>query len=429
MFKFIHAADIHLDSPLHKLDYYEGAPVDEIRRAARRAFNNLVQTAIAENVDFILIAGDLYDGDWKDYNTGLYLVSMAGKLRDAGIPVYIVYGNHDAASKITKTLRFPENVHLFLSNKPSTCILENLNVAIHGQSFGTPAVKKDLASGYPFPMPGYFNIGVLHTCASGREGHEPYAPCTIEGLRKKGYDYWALGHVHQKELLCDDPLILFSGNIQGRHIRETGPKGCMLITVDDGGGIKHEFKSLDVIRWVIIKIDARGAENSYEVIDRFCRQLEKVLDENAGIPLVARVVIEGETEAHSELLADLERWNNEIRAAAIDTGGDRVWIEKVKIRTELPPAQQNIQNSDGAIGELVRLFDELADSPDLLRGLSDDLAYLNKKLPKELTENFGGTPIGTPDGIRLDDLDWLAGLLKQVRPMLIHRLIRKGNPD
>nr|MBL0732180.1 DNA repair exonuclease [Desulfobacterales bacterium] len=255
MFKFIHAADIHLDSPLHKLDYYEGAPADEIRQATRRAFDNLVQTAITENVDFILIAGDLYDGDWKDYNTGLYLVSQTGKLRDAGISVYIAYGNHDAASKITKTLRLPENVHLFPSDKPSTYLIDNLNVAVHGQSFAAPAVKKDLSLLYPPPLPGYFNIGVLHTCASGREGHASYSPCTPEGLRQKGYDYWALGHVHQQEILCDDPPILFSGNIQGRHIREIGPKGCMLITVDESGRSKLEFKPLDVIRWAILKVD------------------------------------------------------------------------------------------------------------------------------------------------------------------------------
>ncbi len=425
MFKFIHAADIHLDSPLHKLDYYEGAPADEIRQATRRAFDNLVQTAIAEDVNFILIAGDLYDGDWKDYNTGLYLVSQTGKLRDAGISVYIAYGNHDAASKITKTLRLPENVHLFPSDKPSTYLIDNidsLNVAVHGQSFAAPAVKKDLSLLYPSPLPGYFNIGVLHTCASGREGHAPYSPCTPEGLRQKGYDYWALGHVHQQEILCDDPPILFSGNIQGRHIRETGPKGCMLITVDDSGRSKLEFKPLDVIRWAILKVDSKGVESGYDLIDRFCKELEILLDQSAGLPLVVRVLIEGETPAHTELLTDFDRWSNEIRAAALDTSGERVWIEKIKIRTKLPPSEQDIQSGDGAIGELVKLFDELASQPELLRDLSDELIDLEKKIPKELKKELQENP----DGIGLDDIEWLGSLVEQVRPMLIRMLIRKG---
>ena len=113
MFKFLHAADIHLDSPLHKLDHYEGAPVEEIRQATRRAFENLINLAIVEKVAFVLLTGDLYDGDWKDYNTGLYFASQMSKLREAGIPVYIIAGNHDAASKITKTLKLPEGIKIF----------------------------------------------------------------------------------------------------------------------------------------------------------------------------------------------------------------------------------------------------------------------------------------------------------------------------
>ena len=192
MFKFLHAADIHLDSPLQKLEQYEGAPVRELRQATRRAFENLIELAIAEKVDFVLIAGDLYDGDWKDYNTGLYFISRITKLNDANIPVYIITGNHDAASAITKTLRLPDNVKMFPTDKPCTFKLEEVGVAIHGQGFATPAVKKDLSAGYPVAVAGYFNIGMLHTCATGREGHEPYAPCTVAALESKGYDYWAL---------------------------------------------------------------------------------------------------------------------------------------------------------------------------------------------------------------------------------------------
>ena len=398
MFKFIHTADIHLDSPLHKLDYYEGAPKDEIRQATRRAFNNLVQTAIAEAVSFILIAGDLYDGDWKDYNTGLYLVSQMSRLRQAGISVYMVAGNHDAASKITKTLRLPENVHVFPSNKPATHTLESLKVAIHGQSFATPAIKKDLSLVYSTPLSGYFNIGVLHTCASGREGHEPYAPCTVEGLRSKGYDYWALGHVHQYEILSRDPWIVFSGNIQGRHVRETGPKGCVLVTVDDRGRPEIEFKPLDVIRWEIVTVDSTGAESGYMVMDRFCNRLETSLDENEDRPLVVRVLIQGETPAHGDLLANVDRWGNEIRAAALDTSGHRVWIEKIKFHTRPPSSEKDLRTGDGAIGELVTLLDEFAEKPELLRELSDELIDLEKKIPKELKQGPDGSGLTIQNG-------------------------------
>ena len=417
MFKFIHAADIHLDSPLHKLDAYEGAPKDEIRQASRRAFDNLVGTAMVERVDFVLIAGDLYDGDWKDYNTGLHLVSQTAKLREAGIAVYIAAGNHDAASKITKNLKLPENVHLFSANKPETFTIDELNVAIHGQSFAKPAIKTDLSNNYPAPLPGHFNIGVLHTCASGREGHEPYAPCTLEGLGSKEYNYWALGHVHQYETLMDDPLVVFSGCIQGRHIRETGPKGCVLVTVDDQGHPQPAFRPLDVIRWVIADVDAGGAESAYDVVDRVGRQLEKLVDQNEGLPLVTRVVIQGETSGHTELLADVEHWGNEIRSAAIDSGG-RVWVEKIKFQTALPAAQQDLPKNDGAIGELVSLFDEMSANPDMVQALSDEFSDIEKKIPKELK--------GDADGLKFDDFDWLSEILKQARPLLLQRLLRQG---
>lgn len=421
MFRFLHAADIHLDSPLHKLDYYEGAPVDELRQATRRALDNLVQTAIRENVSFVLIGGDLYDGDWKDYNTGLYFVSQTSKLRDAGIPVYLVAGNHDAASKISRALRFPENVHLFPTQKPTTLRIGHIEVAIHGQSFASPVVKKDLSANYPPPLPGCFNIGMLHTCVTGREGHEPYAPCTLDGLRSKEYDYWALGHVHQHEVLMDDPLVVFPGNIQGRHVRETGPKGCVLVSVDDSGQAELEFKTLDVIRWVIVNVDTSSADSGYEVVDRFNKRLEASLDENEGLPLVARVVIKGNTQSHRELASDMERWTNEIRSAAVDISGGRVWVEKVKLHTKLPLSDKDLKSADGAIGELVHLLDELHSDPDRLHALADELADLEKKVPRELKE-------GT-DGMKFDDPKWLGNLLDQVCPMLLQRLIHKEETE
>jgi DNA repair exonuclease SbcCD nuclease subunit len=182
MFQFIHAADIHLDSPLQGLERYEGAPVDEIRQATRRAFEALVQLAVTRKVAFVIIAGDLFDGNWKDYNTGLFLVQQMSRLRGAEIPVFILNGNHDAANKMTKSLRMPDNVHIFSNAKPGTFHLEEHNVALHGQSFSKAAETKNLAADYPKAEPGCFNIGVLHTCASGREGHETYAPCSMTDL-------------------------------------------------------------------------------------------------------------------------------------------------------------------------------------------------------------------------------------------------------
>jgi len=418
MFKFIHAADIHLDSPLHRLDVYEGAPVEELRRATRKAFENLIALALQEKVAFVVIAGDLYDGDWKDYNTGLYFVSLVSRLAEADIPVYVVAGNHDAASKITKSLRLPEGVILFGSEAPQTVTLEAAGVAIHGQSFSNPAVKRNLARNYPGALAGCFNVGLLHTCVTGREGHEPYAPCTLDDLRSKGYDYWALGHVHQREILLDQPLTLFSGNIQGRHIGETGARGCMLVTVDERGRAEATFMALDVVRWFRVEVDAAGMESAYDVVNVTTERIEELLVQNEELPLVARVEVRGDCPAHEQLGSEPERWANEIRSAALERGGGRVWIEKLKIRTGLPFDPRNLEAAGGPITELLNYLDEIKSDPALLESLGGVLDDLEKKLPKELREG--------EEALYRDRRAWLIDILGQVQPMLIGRLKARG---
>lgn len=304
--RFLHAADIHLDSALHGLERYEGAPVEEIRSATRRAFDNLIGLAIDEEVEFVLLAGDLYDGDWKDYNTGLYFVGCMEHLQEAGIRVFMVAGNHDAASQITKHLRLPDNVTMFSTRYPEKIVLDDLNVAIVGQGFATRAVTEDLSQSYPQGDPQLFNIGLLHTCLDGKPGHEPYAPCSVDGLRSKGYQYWALGHVHKREELSQDPWIIFPGNIQGRHIRETGPKGCTLVTVDNGDVVEVEHRDLDVMRWALCELDVTGAETVDDIYSLVRDQLQAGLDDADGRPVAVRLVLQGSCSAHRMLHADQE---------------------------------------------------------------------------------------------------------------------------
>ena len=221
--RFVHAADLHLDSPLHGLVRYDGAPVDEVRAATRRAFDNLVQLALGtgpgERADFVLLAGDLYDGDWNDYTTGLYFTSAVSRLAEEGVDVLVVRGNHDAASRMTRALRLPPRVRMLRDDQPETVVLEHLGVAVHGQSFAAGRIDTDLTPSYPARIGRLFNVGMLHTSLNGRAGHDPYAPTDVASLRRKDYDYWALGHVHAAEVVSRDPWVVFPGNTQGRSVR------------------------------------------------------------------------------------------------------------------------------------------------------------------------------------------------------------------
>ncbi len=414
IYKFIHAADIHLDSALRGLQQYEGAPVDEIRRAPREGLSNLVDLAIEQSVKFVLIAGDLYDGNWKNFQTGMFFVKQATRLRAAGIPLYVIAGNHDAANKMTRSLPLPDNVTFFSADAPQTVILEELDVAIHGQSFATAEVLDDLSLAYPAAIRGCLNIGLLHTSADGREDHDPYAPCSLEGLRLKGYDYWALGHIHKREVLCQEPLVAFSGNVQGRHIRETGPKGCFVVTVQSDRRLEAVFHPLDVMRWEVALVDLQDVNDIDEVPSRVSYQLEQLYCQAAGRPLAIRVELRGATALHRALQADLDHWMHQIRGLAVDMGQGQIWIEKVKLRTTDPARVGSTKPVDeAAIGELTELFAQVRSNPLLLDEIGFDFEAVTKKLPPELKSRFD---IGTQNE------SWLTEVLDQAEALLLHRL-------
>jgi DNA repair protein SbcD/Mre11 len=412
--KFLHAADIHLDSPLRGLERYEGAPVAEIRGATRRAFERLVDLAIEEEVAFVLLAGDLYDGDWKDYNTGLFFVSQMNRLREAEIRAFVIAGNHDAASQITRVLRPPDNVKVFSTKRPETVVLEDLGAALHGQGFASAAVTDDLAAGYPAAVPHLFNIGLLHTSLDGREGHASYSPCSVDGLRSRGYHYWALGHVHVREVVARDPWIVFPGNLQGRHARETGGKGATLVTVEGREVVRAEHRDLDVFRWTVCPVSLAGVTGGGEAIDRVQQALEAALDAADSRPLATRIRLEGACPIHDELAADPERWIAEIRGLASGFGEGLLWIEKVQMRTRRAGDLGALERDD-ALGGLLCTLRALETDEAGLAALAGSFADLERKLPPEL---FLETEAGRPT-----DPERLRACLDEARDLLLARLL------
>ncbi|WP_221930898.1 DNA repair exonuclease [Telmatospirillum sp. J64-1] len=382
--KFVHAADIHLDSPMAGLAAYDGAPLERLRGATRQALVNLVDLAIEEAASFVVIAGDLYDGDWRDFNTGLFFCAQMTRLDRQGIPVFVVQGNHDAESAMTKRLPLPGNVTVFSTRRAETKILDGLRVAIHGRSFASRDVSDNLAATYPAPVKGMFNIGLLHTACDGRAGHAPYAPCTAAELAAKGYEYWALGHVHRREVLNETPYIVFPGNTQGRHARETGPKGCTLVTVEDGAVTALEHRDLDVVRWAQVEIDASACAGLDEVVETALSALEDAAAEAGGRLLAARLRFTGRSPAHAALTRRGDQLAAELRASAMGIGAEGAWIEKILIETRPPVETDKLLQRGDSIGALARSVGTVG--PEDMAALSAELADLWSRMPKEARE-------------------------------------------
>jgi exonuclease SbcD len=410
--KFIHCADVHLDTPLQGLAEYPGAPIKEIRNATRRAFEKVLDAAISESVDFLIIAGDLYDTGLKSFESALFFNKQMARLADAGIEVYLIYGNHDAASKLIKQLRPPKNVHIFRSTEAHTLSNEKLRLVIHGQSFSTPEITEDLAANYPPPLPGAFNIGVLHTNLGGASDHANYAPCSLQTLKSKGYQYWALGHVHNRQVLCADPYIVYPGNIQGRHGKEQGEKSCELVTVGEAGAISISPISTSVVPWIETGIDASGCQNADEVYDKLRTALGSVVLQAKERVTAVRLKISGATDAHVELNRDPDQVRNETISIANECGNGLLWIERVQVATVPRFDRASLLTRDDPVGEIVRIVAGLRSNPADLDNFSS-IQELRKKLPPDLAEGAEPIELDTPT---------LVAALEEAEGLLLARL-------
>ena len=421
--RFIHTADLHIDSPLRGLCRYEGAPLERLRGATRRALERLVDLALDERVDFVLIAGDLYDRDWLDFHTGLFVREQMVRLGRQGIRVFIVQGNHDARGVITRQIPWPDNVKVFSSRTAETVYLEALGVAIHGHSFPDREVPEDLVPGYPLAMPGCFNIGLLHTSLSGIGGHDTYAPTTLQDLKSRGYDYWALGHIHARQVICEQPRVVFPGNLQGRHARETGPKGCELVTVE-GSQMTARFMPLAVVRWHQIGIDLAPVKTLDELPLRVAQALALAASEEGDVLHAVRIILSGETHLHALESRQPGTLAAAVQAAAQDVSGAEVWIEQVKLELRSPLDRLRVEQGDDALGELVRWVDLLAsDGPGLENFCRTALADVLGKVPAEVLAAIAHEAAdATTDIPRLDDGLAMLALLKDAEATLLARL-------
>lgn len=410
-FRFIHTADIHLDSPLRSLALRHQELADLIANATRKTFMRIVDLCIDEQVDALLVAGDLYDGDQTSMKTARFFASEMRRLSEAGIAVFIIRGNHDAESKVTRELTLPDNVHVFghkagsvefsaahFGFTASATETEDMPVVLHGVSFKQPHAPESLLPEYPAPVADAFNIGLLHTSLDGAVGHDPYAPCTRNDLQTHGFDYWALGHIHKRLVFQQgDCTIVMPGIPQGRDIGEAGVKTVSLVTLGPGRKIEVEEKCVSVAQFEWVSVSLTGVDDWSGVIDRTLIAIDKVNATCGAEQLVARVSLTGKTELLWQLQRDHDLLLHELRSRLSDEGGR--WIEKLVVDCDLPDRVASSANGHAkSSGSQNPLFDlrqlmheEIKNSSHFHSQAQSTVMDFCKQLPAELRAEFGNT--------------------------------------
>lgn len=396
-YRFVHTADIHLDSPLKSLALRDPDLAQLIGNATRKSFVRTVDLCIEEAVDALLIAGDLYDGDQTSMKTALFLAEQLERLYQHGIETFIVRGNHDAESKITRELVFREGVKVFSSvadvvrpKRPEGSV----PVAIHGLSFAKPHAPESLLKKYKAPLDRHVNIGIMHTSLSGAVGHDPYAPCNPEDLHASEFDYWALGHIHKRSMIVGKTVIVMPGNPQGRDINESGPKSVSLVTVGDDRKITVAERFTALAQFELVHLDASTITEWSDLVNAISEALESARDGIQADHLVARLCIDGNTPLAWRIRRDLDLLLTEAKFRASSIGN--CWVEKVDVACSLPAAPgSSASDSTDPVVELRDLIDtEILGTEAFKLQLASIADELRGQLPPECRDILGKDQVG-----------------------------------
>ena len=380
-FSFIHTADIHLDSPLKSLALRNPELADLVAHATRTTLSRVVDLCLAEQVQALLIAGDLYDGGQTSMKTAGFLVRELARLSAAGIATYVIRGNHDAASRITRELQMPDGVHVFAGRAGCEEVDWNGHpVAVHGISFNKPHAPDSLLDRFAAPKPGAFNIGLLHTSLGGSPGHDPYAPCTLTELQATGFEYWALGHIHKRAAHPGPTTVVMPGCPQGRDMGEAGEKTVTQVRVDDAGGVTLTAHALAAARFDRVEVPCQGIDGWGALVTALKSALS--LDPPEGTQLILRPRLTGTTPLAWQAKRDAELLLGEAQSFA--EGRDGLWIDKIEIALTSGDGPA----ATGPLGDLLEMLDQAPLSLD--EGpLREEYDRLRKQLPPALKNLFG----------------------------------------
>jgi DNA repair exonuclease SbcCD nuclease subunit len=341
---FIHAADLHLDSPFVGLKHLPSRLFEKIRESTFLAFSRLITFAIKEQVDFVLLAGDLYDEEERSLKAQLKLKKEFDRLYEAGIEVFVIHGNHDHMGGKWLDIQWPENVHVFSSKQVEMKVFRKNGLPlayIYGYSYPTRSVIENMSSHYmKNDNTSVYHIGMLHGSIEGNNEHDVYCPFKLNELITKEFDYWALGHIHKRQLLHkSNPIIAYPGNIQGRHRKELGEKGFYLVEMNEDDATTS-FISTEEVLWEEVKISINGINSISELMKQCEEMIEQVRLKQCSTCLT--IVLTGtgimaDSIQSSETIQDLMDALNE-------TEGENehfVWIVKIENHTFQPVEEKH----------------------------------------------------------------------------------------
>ena len=395
--RFVHAADLHLDSPFTGLK--AAAPADvanALYHATFDAYENIINLCISEQVDALLVAGDVFDGADRSLRAQLKFVEGLKKLDTQGIRSFVCHGNHDPLDGWQARLDYPPGCRRFGPEWEAVPVFEDPDRAlIHGISYRKRDVTENLALRLGNVDPGPFSIGLVHGNVGNNPEHGAYAPCSLDDLAQSGVHYWALGHVHTRQVLNEQgPTVVYPGNPQGRHPNETGARGVYLVEVDDGGKVGLKFRPMATVRWERLQIDIDPFKTEQDLLNALHEGMQGVVDGAGGQSVVVRVRLTG----RGELNRNLRRPNaiEDLVEAINQEWAERspfVWCERIEDASASPFDRQARLKGSDFLAEVLRTADRAKTDPELLSKLGAGLSdlyqhhrfrrYLSKSAPGE----------------------------------------------
>ncbi len=374
-FCFVHPADLHLDTPFTGIGRVSAGVAQVLREASLQAFDTIVDLALARTAAFVLFAGDIYDGAQRGLRAQLRFREGLARLAEAGIPSFVVHGNHDPLDTGWSAIReWPEKVTVFGTTDARVVPVarEGRTIAtVQGVSYATPATTENLALRLRRPdHSGVLHVGLLHCAVEGAStGHESYSPCSLGDLHSTGLDYLALGHVHRHAVLSSGPglaTVVYAGTSQARSVRpgELGPKGAVVVHVSDAAVREVEFVACDAVRFDLVDVDIAPCEDLGALLDELEARGRDRAGEADGRSLVLRGRLVGRGAVHGDLRrqGSIDQLLDTLRSRAA-SAPPLVWWDALEDRSGLPVAREEIRGRGDFAADLVTLADEVLSDP------------------------------------------------------------------